>query len=515
MKLKHIKTIVQVGMVSAAIAALAACGGSPVETVSVQAEPQVVVVRATPRPTPTASPTTAPVETATAPAVPSQAGTLLKGSGDGVFYLTEDGTRQHIYNMETFRAFGFNEQNIMLIDDTSLAAIPLSGELTRLVTDREGKLYWIAAGQRWPVNEWQAVVTQEDYQGVLVTPLDGSLQAKIPARAELGAGSLLRESDVVYYLEGETLIPVPAGAYNEAEVIDVPSGILAAYDQRAQLEQVEARLNAETPAANLRQGPGLEYSVIKTIERAEVPLTVVGRNEARTWLEVMVDETQRGWLAAGLVEANLALSLLPVSQAVVEVTTDLPQAQPAAATEASELQPLYCTDVPIRGFGAVWGEHLEVQNTLGCPYSWQGAEQGTKAALQIFEHGLMIWLESDSAYSGDPVYVFFADGSYQRFGDLGSADPEKVGPVPAGFYEVGDKFSKVYWEGTGARVEERLGYATSEASDSAGAFQQFSNGRMFWLEGLDRIFVIYDYGYYNENDEYIQVRTWESYEDKF
>jgi hypothetical protein len=33
----------------------------------------------------------------------------------------------------------------------------------------------------------------------------------------------------------------------------------------------------------------------------------------------------------------------------------------------------------------------------------------------------------------------------QRFGDLG---PAKVGETPAGFQQVGDKFDKVYWEGT-------------------------------------------------------------------
>lgn len=56
----------------------------------------------------------------------------------------------------------------------------------------------------------------------------------------------------------------------------------------------------------------------------------------------------------------------------------------------------------------------------------------------------MLWLEADTVYSVDPVYVLFEDGSYQRFGDLGPAAPEKIGETPAaGFYEVGDRFSKV------------------------------------------------------------------------
>jgi uncharacterized protein with LGFP repeats len=209
--------------------------------------------------------------------------------------------------------------------------------------------------------------------------------------------------------------------------------------------------------------------------------------------------------------------LLPVINGVEAVATDLPEAEPAAVVEPISTPPpvpLYCTEVPIRGFGQVWSEYREVKNTLGCADSWQGGEQATDVAIQVFQNGVMLWLQADGYYSGDPVYVFFADGSYQRFGGLGPADPAKVEATPVGFFEVGDKFSKVYWEGTGVQVRERLGYAIGPAKDSAGAFQNFSNGRMFWAEAIDRIFVVYEYGYFEENT-YIQVRTWHSYEDEF
>jgi hypothetical protein len=241
-------------------------------------------------------------------------------------------------------------------------------------------------------------------------------------------------------------------------------------------------------------------------------IIALGRTPGSDWLQIIY-QGQPGWLAADLAVETVGLHLLPVISPTL-VTADLPQAEPAAVVETSPPQPLFCPEVPIRGFGKVWGEQPEVKKTLGCADSWQGGERGTQAAVQIFQNGLMVWLQADGYDSGDPVYVFFADGSFQRFGDLGPADPTKIGLVPRGFYEVGDKFSKVYWEGTGVQVKQRLGYALGPARDSAGAFQQFSNGRMFWTEALDRIFVVYEYGYL-EGNNYIQIRTWHSYEDTF
>ena len=455
----------------------------------------------TPTPTPTAKQAESTLRVVIiAPSLPYRSGSLLKGSGPGLFYLNEDGARQHIYNWDTFRAFGFSEQEIIDIDDAVLEAVPLAGELTRLVS-HDDTLYWAAGGQLWRVNEWQEVVSSASYTGLLVTRLDSGLKARLPVRAAFENGALLRADQTVYYFEhsqvlpagpNARLIPVPAGAYDETQLIDVPQDVLSVYERKEHLETVEARLRPSVSAANLRQGPGLQFSAFGTISRGESFL-VVGRVAAGDWLQI--DRPDRsGWIAASLVTAGPGLGLLPVVQAEVKVEA-LPQAEPAALVEASPAapQPLTCTEVPMRGFGQVWGDQPHIQPELGCPYSWSGGERGTNAAVQQFEYGLMVWLEADSSYSGDPVYVFFADGTYQRFGDLGPADPAKVGPIPAGFYPVGDKFGKVYWEGTGARVKERLGYATGEAVDSPGAFQEFQYGRMFWVGAVNRIQVLLQY----------------------
>ncbi len=446
-------------------------------------------------------------------------GTLLKGSGDGVFYLRDDGTRQHIHNWSTFLEFGFAKKDIVDVEEAELDTYPLIGELTQLVRDDKGNLYWIVQGQIWKVNEWNRVVGQPSYTGVPVTPLDDSLKAKLWGFKPLSDGTLLRQDDTVYYFDYAgygrgTLILVPEGVYRESDVIDVPVGVLAVYAVQPYVEKAYTSLNRQTEAANVRAANNLEAEILGVIQSGR-RIPVQARTADGAWLVVSYQD-QLGWLSADLVESTLELSLLPLDTQLAELKKDVPEAQPAAIIEAAaptELQPIYCDTAPIRGFGKVWGDHLDVQNTLGCPW---GAEAGTDAAVQHFQHGIMLWLGSDSRYNADPVYVFFDDGNYQRFGDLGAADPAKVGEIPAGFYPVGDKFSKVYWEGTGVKVKERLGYATSEAEDTAGAFLQFDRGRMFWAEAVDSIFVIYDYyECCDANDNSSRIRSWASYEDKF
>ena len=270
------------------------------------------------------------------------------------------------------------------------------------------------------------------------------------------------------------------------------------------------------PAGNLRGGPGVAYPVVGQASQGD-ELAVLNRNEAGDWLKV----TWKGnpaWLSASLVSLNVKPAELPVATAVAPP----PSAQPpigtataAPAAPAAKATTPYCDSVPIRGFGKVWGERPEVAALLGCP-GWPAGEQGTDAAVQPFEHGLMLWLAADSHAYSDPVFVLFEDGQYQRFADQGAADPAVVGEIPAGFYAPGDHFGKVYWEGTGARVKERLGYATGPQVSSPGAFQQFWNGRMFWTGTLKRIFVLYDYWQYDKNGQNgVQVRAWTSFEDTF
>jgi len=502
--------------------------------------------------------------------LPFAAGSLLKSPDDpGVFWLSPDGTRQHIYDWPTFLAWGFQPEAIIIVQADLLDSIPMTGELTRLVYDGQGRYYWAADGSLWRIPAWEAVVTGQAYQGVPATPADDLLLNDLPLRETMPDYALLRDGDILYlnlpsylYRLASPALHVDYG-YAEDQIIDLPEGVLAAdaptltafvraevapgqaadlyqmiqgqrqaisenqltqlgYDQQAvstvalsdlQAFPLATSLSIVDTGANLRQGPGLDYQIAGYAPGGSI-LAPIARNQAGTWFEILNDQ-QPVWISGSVATFSGSLERLPITTAEapkVAAAEPTPVPIPASAT-----QTVKCDEVPIRGFGKVWADHPEIQPVLGCPTTYRPGEHSTKAASQQFENGLMVWLEQDRSYGSDPIYVFFNDDhTYQRFRDLGSADPAKVGQTAAGFYPIGDKFSKIYWEGTGAQVKERLGWATSAAADTSGAFQTFNRGRMFWLDSIDTIFVIYDYYHYDKPSNIsTRIQLWAGYEDTF
>ncbi|MDM8529434.1 SH3 domain-containing protein [Anaerolineales bacterium HSG24] len=561
MKGSRINNLVVVSFIMVITLIITACGSQPSQ--SGAKNPKVVVVTATatevpnivngsataevtvsvePIIEPTTEPTTEPIIepiTETQPDSVYELGTLLKGTGEGVFRVTASGSRKHIYDWDTFLAFGFKPEEIIEVDDAVLENYPLDGELTRLLYIERSRnhfdlgdelyqlvqsankdlLFWVDNGMLIRAERWIHLVKRVDYNGMPITDLSVALANMLPLNEQLTVqnGAVLHDGEQAYYVDNYTLVPM-MGSYNEATVIHAPNEILEMYLRKPTLQRANTQL-VTVDAANLRRGPGTNFKVEGTVYK-EDNITVVGRSEHGDWLQVEIGNTS-GWLAKTLVQDNLALNLVQLVN-TSEMIPDVPAAEPAALSESEEsneesdtedemLKPLYCSTVPLRGFGKVWGDNLTLQYEIGC--TWE-QERGTNAAIQTFQHGTMLWLERDRSYGSDPVYVFFNDGSYQRFGDLGAADPTKVEDTPTGFYDVGDRFSKIYWEGTGVKVKERLGYATSETVDSAGAFQNFSRGSMFWSEVSDEIYVILDHSYW-EDDTNIRVRRWERYEDLF
>jgi len=116
--------------------------------------------------------------------------------------------------------FWFAQNNIKLVSDEALAALPLAGELTRLVSDEQGDLYWVAAGQRWRVNEWRSVASRPTYAGAPITRADSHLLATLSARDGFESGMLLRDGQYMYYFDRPVNVaPTQAGIY--ARVIPV------------------------------------------------------------------------------------------------------------------------------------------------------------------------------------------------------------------------------------------------------------------------------------------------------
>jgi hypothetical protein len=164
---------------------------------------------------------------------------------------------------------------------------------------------------------------------------------------------------------------------------------------------------------------------------------------------------------------------------------------------------LTCERVPVRGFGRVWAEHRNVQRGLGCPQQYPpfDKEQTVQTAFEPFEHGSMLWISRTTYTQERIIYVFFDDGTFQQFDDTwAEGQPVNHGLVPpSGRYEPVRGFGKVWYEGTGARVRERLGWATAPEKGGSGAYQRFFTGEMYWSSTVNKIWVLYgtvrDYQY--------------------
>ena len=150
------------------------------------------------------SPTLSPVS------LPFPAGSLLKGSGEGVFRLNANGSVQHIYDWPTFLAFGFSETDIQTINDAALAELPEGGELTHLLKGPDESLYWVAHGERWQIGRWQQALAEKGYLGLPPSPADEGLLETLPLTVEsedLPEGALVKVINLKQpYQKGTTSI---------------------------------------------------------------------------------------------------------------------------------------------------------------------------------------------------------------------------------------------------------------------------------------------------------------------
>jgi hypothetical protein len=160
-----------------------------------------------------------------------------------------------------------------------------------------------------------------------------------------------------------------------------------------------------------------------------------------------------------------------------------------------ETPSLTCQRVPVRGFGRVWADHSNVQAGLGCPLNYPpfNSEMIVPTAYQPFEHGAMLWVSRTTYTQERLIYAFFNDGTFQQFDDTWREGQPVSGGLtpPTGLYEPVRGFGKVWREGTGARVRERLGWATGAEKGANGAYQRFEYGEMYWSGTIDKIWVLY------------------------
>ncbi len=179
--------------------------------------------------------------------------------------------------------------------------------------------------------------------------------------------------------------------------------------------------------------------------------------------------------------------------------------------------PATCSTTPTLGVGIVWANHPEVQQELGCTY--QSNPDQAQVAQQSFEHGQMIDIIIHHSYSGKDypyktIYVLFDDGTVQHFADQyqDGSDPGGHESPPPGLLAPKFGFGKVWREATGARVRERLGWATADEVGSNGYYQFFSKGIVVATNTpLKKIYVFYNSNGYGSDN----FNHWTVYDDTY
>ena len=189
-------------------------------------------------------------------------------------------------------------------------------------------------------------------------------------------------------------------------------------------------------------------------------------------------------------------------------------ATPEPPPDATRTSNPPCAAVPVRGFGVIWSEHPEAYDLLGCPF-WPAQEQASEVAVQRFERGWMLWVQKPSQYPEGPrIFVLFEDDqTMASFPDSWSAqtDPVSTGLTPPqGKLEPQRGFGKVWREGTGVKVRERLGWAVEPERGGVGAWQMFQRGRMVWTPDPRMVFVLAE-----RTESYQPLNVWRSYADTY
>ncbi len=83
---------------------------------------------------------------------------------------------------------------------------------------------------------------------------------------------------------------------------------------------------------NVREGPSTNYKILDTISAGDA-LTVTGKNEDGTWLQIQTDEIEKGWVFGELVTTYIDLDGVAVAEAPPE-PTPAPQQSLAAVSVA-------------------------------------------------------------------------------------------------------------------------------------------------------------------------------------
>ncbi len=180
-----------------------------------------------------------------------------------------------------------------------------------------------------------------------------------------------------------------------------------------------------------------------------------------------------------LVELASRITDLPPTYAI---PPDFMQPIPTPITFGNP--PTNCTIFASGGFATALSVDANLSAALGCA---SGAVITIQSATQNYERGSMIWVNE----SGGLIYVFYSNGTFQRFPDtfIAGQDPDSGGETPpSGLIEPVRGFGKVWRTMMGVR--DGVGWGiTPEIGDNA-TIQDFANGRLIYLPTRGNILAL-------------------------
>jgi uncharacterized protein YraI len=169
-----------------------------------------------------------------------------------------------------------------------------------------------------PQTEGAAIVwtVRDENDSVLASESGSSLAFNWPGSETPGSYTINAE-----FALGETVIPLGTLAVTvaepvveeprdaaAAEVTPTPAGTAAAQTPAVTYDPGDADGVAKI-LANVRTGPGLQYGTITGGAPAGTKVNIIGRNAESTWFNVVLPDSQEGWMFTQVLELNADLDV--------------------------------------------------------------------------------------------------------------------------------------------------------------------------------------------------------------
>lgn len=199
------------------------------------------------------------------------------------------------------------------------------------------------------------------------------------------------------------------------------------------------RLVVNAPLANVRTGPGIDYTVLTTVERGQ-EFDIVGKNAAGDWWHFCCVDDQQAWIISELVDIDGATDAVPVAEDVAQAATatTAPAATPPPATDATATSAPAAADTPPPAapdfaFELISAEQFSEPRIVRIfLYVYDGEQALEGYTLHIKKDGADVPVTGKS-FGGQPGFTWPIADPRQRFQNMKAEFPNVAS---AGVWEI-------------------------------------------------------------------------------